>query len=414
MAAKSADLFNIAVLGCLLAVGCGGSDNTEPDAATSADAEESADAAVDAAPLVRTKLTISGSVATGGIFDPAVSRDPATGTLWMSYSAVNASAMWPAQNKVAPHTRLASSTDGGETWTDAGAVNAISDVELPLTAPYNAGTWMNEVSTLAYDPGAPTNERWKLVWHTFMKINGAPRFEHSWVAVKMAATPSGLASATATKLFTSFLYDVGNDSASAPTEPPLPMAAAIQIDTAFSQLSTCIVSEPSLYATSSALYLALQCEELNDPANMNDNDRRIMLMKCASPCDMTDVGSWTFVGDIFDKAASAALEPTYNAGYAAPALAETSSGVHLIVTPTETADAIYRGCRAFEFADLDTATLESTNGTPTIVGSLAGSTADKFNGACAYIAGSTSGMLHSELSQLPDGEFQIFMSRLAL
>ena len=89
-----------------------------------------------------------------------------------------------------------------------------------------------------------------------------------------------------------------------------------------------------------------------------------------------------------------------------------STGVYLIVTPTEDPDALYRGCRVFKFSDLDTATLESTAGVPTVIASINGSTADKFNGACAFVGGSASGVLHSELSHLPDGEFQIFMTRL--
>jgi hypothetical protein len=394
---------------------CDGPTTAAPDGANPVTPDASPDGAVvvDAPPLAAKKLTFPGVAATGGIFDPSITRDPVTGTLWMSYSAVNASVMWPTQNKIAPHTRLASSSDGGETWTDAGPVNQISDVTLPLSPPFNAGTWMNEVSSLTYDPGAATNERWKLTWQTFIKINGEARFEHSWIALKMAATPQALALAPTTKWFASYLYDTGNNTAAAPTAPPVPTAPAIQADIAFPGLSTCIVGEPSLYATAAALYLALQCEQLNDPANPNDNDRLITLLRCASPCNATSAASWTFAGRVFSQASSAVVEPAFNGGYAAPALVETASGVFLLVTPTVNPDAIYRGCRAFKFANLDTATLETTAGVTAIKASVDGSTADRFNGACAYIGGAASGILQSELSQLPDGEFQIFMTRTA-
>ncbi len=104
----------------------------------------------------------------------------------MSYSAVDHSTMWPTQNTIAVHLQLAYSTDLGENWTDAGAVNQFSDVNISGLAPsLNAGTGVHEVSTLVYDPGAVANEKWKLMWHTFLKINGAPRFEHSWISLKM-------------------------------------------------------------------------------------------------------------------------------------------------------------------------------------------------------------------------------------
>ena len=200
------------------------------------------------APLTQKKLTFAG-VGSGGIFDPSVTQDPTTGKLWMSYSAVEPSVLFPIANKISPHTRLAYSSDSGETWVDIGAVNVIRDVILPLAPPNDMGTWMNEVSTLVYDPGAPSGERWKLMWQTFMKINGASHFEHSWIAIKMASTPENLLTATAAKLFTYYGYDTANNSGAAVTNPPIATVPAIQIDTAFAQLNKCVIGEPGLFAT---------------------------------------------------------------------------------------------------------------------------------------------------------------------
>lgn len=366
--------------------------------------------ALDPAPVPK-KLTVAGLTA-DGIFDPSIAKDPISGKLWMSYSAVNKSALFPTQNNISPHTRLAFSTDAGDSWTDIGAVNAISDVTLPLAAPNHAGTWMNEVSTLIYDPGANSGERWKLMWQTFLKINGVPHFEHSWIAVKMAATPEALAMAPAVKLFASFLYDTGNNSAASATAPPIATTPAIQIDTAFAQLKTCIMGEPSLYANSSAVYLTLQCEQFNDPANNNDNDRLIFLMKCTSPCNLTNAASWTVLGRLFNRSESTAVEPFYNGGYAAPALVSKADGVYLLVTPTEDPDTLYKGCTAFKFADLDRAQLEKSGGFPVIKQKIEGSIG-KFRGACSYHGDETAGgVLQSELSALPNGEFQIFSTHI--
>ncbi len=365
-----------------------------------------------ATPLPIKKLTFQG-VGSGGIFDPSIAKDPTTGKLWMSYSAVNPSLMFPSQNKISPHTRLAYSINDGEDWTDIGPVNQVSDVNLPLAPPNNSGTWMNEVSTLAYESGAPANERWKLMWHTFIKINGAPYFQHAWISIKMAATPEALAGATALKLFTSYLYDSGNNQASAATNPPIATAPAIQIDTAFPQLNKCIVSEPGLYANSTALYLSLQCEQINDLANSNLNDRLVFLFKCSSPCNVANLASWTYLGRIFNRTESVAVEPAFNGGYAAPAIAETPEGIYLIVTPTQEPNSNYRGCTVFKFSNLDSATLEKTGGVPKVFRKVPG-TDGLFRGACGFNGSSTaSGIFLSELSENSiNGIFQIFLSRV--
>lgn len=368
---------------------------------------------VTATPTPVTKIEFSSSIAEGGVFDPSMMLDPATGKLWMSFSAVNKSAMWPTYNEIAPHTRLAYSVDGGENWTDAGAANAITDVNITvLPAPNHTGTWMNEVSTLVYDPGAAVNQRWKLMWQTFMKINGSSRYEHSWIAMKMASTPEGLLTATAIKLFTSFAYDTGNDSGVSPTAPPITGAAAIQIDTAFAALNTCIVGEPALYATASALYMAIQCEQFNGPGNAH-SDRMIFLLKCTSPCNVTSAAAWTYLGEVFRVSDAIAVDANFDGGFAAPAFAQTSNGVFLIVTPTEDPDALYRGCQVYKFSDLETATIEKVSGVAKLYAS-SGPTTDTFNGACTYNSAATaSGILRSELgtSSPSPWNFQIFRTR---
>ncbi len=338
-------------------------------------------------------------------------KDPVTGKLWMSYSAVNPSPTWgPTQNKVSVHTRLAFSLDQGETWTDAGGVNQIKDVTIPLAAPNNAGTWMNEVSTLVYDPGAALGQRWKIFYHTFLKINSGAHFDHSWIAYQAASTPEGLASAPPIKLFTSYAYNSASDNPVGFTSTPLSGPAAIQLDTAIHpDMNNCILAEPGIYATASALYMAIQCEKFGTTTII---DRMIFLLKCNSPCNVTNAASWAYLGRLFNRAEATAAQPAFAGGYAAPALVKTPTGIYLVVTPTVEPDAIYRGCSVFKFANLDTAELVKSSGVPTLIAST-GNTS-KFNGACGYTGDATaSGMLRSELSDLSlDGEFQIFMDRI--
>ncbi len=63
-------------------------------------------------------------------------------------------------------------------------LNPAEDVTVQLAAPLNAGSWVNEVSSLVYDKGADEDEKWKLIWHHYLQINGDRIFEHGWFSSK--------------------------------------------------------------------------------------------------------------------------------------------------------------------------------------------------------------------------------------
>ncbi len=227
------------------------------------------------------------------------------------------------------------------------------------------------------------------------------------------AAPGGLTSASTTKLFTSFLYDANNDSPSAATSPPISGAASFALHTAVDPaLSTCVFGEPSLLGTASALYLAVQCEKLGDPGITTDDDRTVVLLRCGSPCAVSDPAAWTYVRTIFTKADAVAVDSAFTGGFTAPALAESESGVHLIVTPAEDPGVRYRGCRVYRFADLSIGALVQSGSVPSLVAST-GPTRETFNGACAFTRGAASGTLRSELGQAdPPWDFRILMTRI--
>ncbi len=318
--------------------------------------------------------------------------------------------MWPAQNVDVVATRLAYSDDNGKTWTGSSSGAVISnylDVSLPLASPNDAGTWINEVPQLLYDPGAISAERWKIIWHHYLIINGDRRFEHGWVAMKTASTPEGLASAPEIKLFSAAFYDSGNDTVGGGSRSPLGGAPLIALDTALNpELNTCLFTEPGMYASNDALYLSLQC------AHLSDSSQLIILLKCASPCNMSSAASWSYLGTVLRPADAAALG--FDTGFAAPAMFESGGSIYLAVTPAQTSGApwasYYSGCRIFRFADIDNALLEMTGSQPTLVGSVDG-TPGSFNGACGYHASaSESGMLYSEVNTSVTDKFQIFIS----
>ena len=358
------------------------------------------------------RITFAG-VGAHGIFDPSVALDPVTGRLWMSYSAVEG----PTNNVNVVAIRLAYSNDQGKTWigsSSGGLISNFLDVSIPLPPPNNAGTWINEVSQLIYDPGAIPAERWKILWHHYLVVNGARLFEHGWIAMKVASTPQGLAAAPEIKLFGGYLYNAGNNIAGGGSRSPVGGAPLIQLDIAIPELNSCLFTEPGLYATKGALYLSLQCEHF---AGTQVDDRLIVLLKCTSPCNTGSAASWSYLGTALKKSDATAFG--FDFGFAAPSMFASGKDVYLVVTganlvtpPVGIPYAKYSGCRVFKFADIETAKLESIGVQPTLVGSVDG-TAGSFNGACAYhVSASKSGMLFGEINTAVVDTFQMFRSHI--
>lgn len=338
------------------------------------------------------RILISGIPAAHGIFDASIAQDPSSNKIWMSYSAVNASTMWPSQNYDVVSTRLAYSTDLGLTWVDSGsAINSPVDVTLALAAPFNAGTWHNEVSSLVYDGGAPASQRWKLMWHHYLLINGARHFEHGWLALKMAASPEMLSAASEVKLFSGSMYDVGNNVLGGGSASPLGGAPAIALDLALnSQLNNCaIFTEAGMLANASGLYLNLLC-------GTSTTNHRIILLKCAAPCNPSLGASWSFLGVALNDADAASFG--FNQGFSGASLVSANGSYYLLATPVKNTpmDGFYNGCMLFKFDNLEAASLQRSSGALSNILSVNGD-AGSFNGACTYWpAASKAGIIYSQ------------------
>jgi hypothetical protein len=332
----------------------------------------------------------------------------------MSYSTINTSQMWPVQSPHAVANRLAYTDNQGGTWTDFGAVTATTDVDLVfLTQPpfnlsqdFRAGTWQSEVSSLVFDAGATTpEERWKLLFMHYLIINGARHFEHYWMGLKMAATPETLGAATEIKLFTGAGYEPANDVGGGPTAVPVDGPASFALDTAIAQLNGCVFSEPGLLSTGSDLVLSLLCAKPAGP------DRSIVIIKCASPCDIGTVGGahgWAFVGTALTEADSDSFG--FDQGFSAPNLVGSKGQYYLIATPVRSTpfDGFYGGCKVFPFTDLGTATLARTNGVPAATVAI-DYASDDFGGACTYWPGADkAGIIRSQLFPSSPPEFRLF------
>ncbi len=330
------------------------------------------------------EITFNG-IGPDGIFDPALAFDPGTSRIWMSYSEVGDSAMWPGQNTTID-TRLAYSDDAGATWQDAGLeINTALDVILPLPSPNDAGTWVHEVSSIVYDPGAPAAERWKILWHHYLTINGATHYEIGWIAMKTAPAPDGTWSAER-KLFAGALYDSVTYG-----------APEVQLDQLDPELNNCqVFSEPGMVATADALYVVLLGI---DPTVGN----RIILLKWPYP---NPSGEWQYLGSLLLGNVDGPLFG-YDA-FTAPDIFIKGSTHYLIISPRTGTK--YLGTFVFEIEDLDAATLIRTGGVPDLVIELYGEDGSH-NGAAGYVAEATaSGIIYSEVFITPSPFFRIYAS----
>lgn len=361
-----------------------------------------------------------------GIFDPSVASDPVSGDLWMSYSSVETSAYYPASTYWAVSIRLASSSDGGVTWQDQGVVaQNVESLVGPMTEshptadiPANSqGIWQSETSSLIYDPSAPAGEEWKLIWFQYLNADLVSYFvDYSWIAMKMASTPKGLASAATVKLFGGVGLQADGSNTGSPVYSPTGGAPVIQLNSDLTQtvggadladLNLCIFAEPGLHATSSAVYLAMFCADATtDPVT-----EYIVYFRCNSPCSMTNSGSWEYVGRLLSPAD--AQEATGDDHYQAPDLIEINNRVFLIVTPVNASSGNrYNGCRVYEFVDVNTNQLRRDAGQLLEIQRIDGITGTH-NGACSGHDEMSDGVLYSQFNALDAPEtFRIFQSNI--
>ena len=171
------------------------------------------------------------------------------------------------------------------------------------------GVWQSETSTLIHDPGAPAGERWKVLWFQYLNANLTPYFfDYSWLAMKAAATPEGLATATPVKLFAGFGLQDDGETTVAPVFSPLGGPPAIHLDSDLTQV----------------VYLATFC---GDPIT---TDKYIVGFRCAAPCSMTSATSWEYLGRVLTP--TDAANATGHAHVQAPAFVEQAGKVYLVAS----------------------------------------------------------------------------------
>lgn len=364
-----------------------------------------------------------------GIFDPSVTRDPATGRLWMSYSSVNASIYYLSSVYWTVSVRLAYSDDNGAIWQDAGVLAApkVETLVGPMTEQHPTGSipanslgiWQSETSSLIYDPSAPPTERWKLIWHQYLNANLTSFFaDYGWIAMKTAATPLDLAAAAPVKLFGGAGLQASGSNTGSPVFSPTGGTPAIHLNTDLTQtlggasladLDLCIFAEPGLHATSGAVYLAIYCAD----ASTSPVTEYLVYFRCLNPCNMTSAASWEYLGRLLAPADAQAATGHHH--YQAPALVEKNGATYLIVTPVDTASgARYNGCRVYEFTDVNSNQLRRNNGQLVEAARVDGDSGTH-HGACAAFSGLSGGILLGQYETAGTPEtFRIYKSQVGL
>jgi hypothetical protein len=340
-----------------------------------------------------------------GVFDPALAETPPGERVWMSYSAVDPSPLWPRLTARAVSTRIAFSDDRGVRWTDVGAVNPVHEVERGS----ERRTWQNEVSSLLFDPFAPPEERWKLFWHHYPASGEDRQFQHGWIAYKRAPSPAGLGEAVEIKLFGGTAYDAVNDTSAGRTGSPVAGPPAIAAAALGEAAEDCITfSEPDVMARQDGLYVAIGCYAFH-PRRRPPVEGRIMLLRCGAPCRPETPGAWRVVDTLLAAGDARPFGGTY---FSAADLFSHAGRHYLVVTPVGNRPApdFYRGCVVFRFADLAAGRLERNGDAPAPMKTIGGAP-DSFNGACTFASGAdAAGMLFGEVEIRERMVFRIYRS----
>ena len=380
------------------------------------------------------RITFSGA-GDLGIFDPSVVRDTVSSRLWMSYSSVETSPNYPSSLYWAVSIRLAYSDDNGVSWNDAGvaASPAVERTDFgPITAappvgviPADSiGIWQSEMSSLIYDPAAPAGEEWKLIWLQYLHAGLTSFFaDYSWVAMKMASTPMGLASASSVKLFGGAGLQPENSITGAPVFSPTGGTPVIQLNTDITQtpggpdvseLNLCIFAEPGLHVTNSDMYLAIFCADASTIAATGKATEYLVYFRCSNPCAMTSAASWEYLGRLLSPTDAQAA--TGDDHYQAPSMVEKNGKTYLVVTPVNTAsENRYNGCRIYEFSDVNSAPLLRNIGGQLIEVARIDGDANSFNGACDGYSGLEGGVLLSQFGTRGTADaFKMYKSQVSL
>jgi hypothetical protein len=323
-----------------------------------------------------------------GYGDPSIERDPATGTLWMTYSWLDVLVTSPGPPPIIDfgvRTHLARSDNGGASWIYVREINTTPSITHPDTS---AQGWpSNEVSTLVREPLGG----WQALWLTLFDPTGlapeqADRTDPHYVR-STATTPAALGDSSqpwARGYGTSASFGVMHDLSQ------------------LAPLADCVAfTEPALFAAGGVTYLATNCVVFAGGVRQDAQERLVLLRQ--------DTGGYAYVGALLDGEDASDLGAS-RIEQADIALSQ-SGRVLLIATPIQNTEPQHLGCVVFEITDIAAAQVRRDgNGDAVRLMQITGEDAGIGPGLCAYDAASSTGVvmvLHIQQSDPFDLEFSM-------
>lgn len=337
------------------------------------------------------QLTVVGGVAAVlGTFDPSLVYAEGAPSGALAYSAVTGPG--------AIATAMAVSSDNGQTWTGAGAVNASTplSVSVPTTSTRCpggtcTGTLVHEVPSLLDDAADPdASRRFKVFAHSYLVLAaGTVEYDLGYLGLFTAPAPDGPWADEGKAL--GWLGESSFSSEGAHT-----------LASSFPQLSDCIAfTEPGALVTDAGtLQLAVGCAY----ASGGVGHLRIELLASTD-----HARSLSYVSRLVDDADAV----TFGSDVNAADLFVAGGRTYLSVTPSgPTAQGFvgYRGCAILELTPAGDAVERTDAGVPVVCRRLDGPD-ETFAGACTYAGGATAlGYLLPELSLDGGLPYRIFVS----
>lgn len=326
--------------------------------------EVGCDVEPDLVPTSSDTLTVQGdSDSTFGIFDPSPVYPVGASSGALSYSRV--------ASRSDIHTRIATSDDGGATWTFVADANQAQGATVtvtgdPLCAGSCAGTLIHEVSSLVEDPSDEAARRWKLFTHRYLVMDGAEevlRYDLGHLALQTAPAPAGPWSASSAVI-------------GWPSTSPFSQLGVPNLTSDVPELADCLLlTEPSALVVDDVLYLAAGCA--------NGASIRVVLLSSTD-----HAATFSYEGVLLDGDDGACLGgdvPQVNGAH----LFELEGQPYVLATPAEALgeSSIYRGCSLIPIDSLAGAVVRRTDaGEPAIVRRF-DLDPEGFVGACAYAEG---------------------------
>jgi hypothetical protein len=302
-----------------------------------------------------------------GYGDPSLEYDPATSTLWMSYSWLDVLVTNPGPSQqidFGVRTHLAKSTDAGASFTFVQATNNVTAVTHPDSG---ASGWAShEVSTLLRE--GPNS--WQTMWLTYFDPTGPPPFIDVYYERATGTAPDAVGAPTPWVRGTA-------------TSPS--WDAEHNLSAEIPQLADCVAfTEPALFAYGGITYLATNCVVFSGGVRQDAQERLVLLRQ--------EANGYSFVGNLLDGADAVDAGGT-RIEQADIALSKTGE-ILLIGTPIQAAEPNHLGCLVFEITDITTASvLRDANGDAVQLAKITGEDDTIGPGLCTYDAASETGIL---------------------